>query len=148
MQKESIRVVATRSTKMGISKVYVPKGTTGMGHQYEVGDDDSKRILWHVVWDGKYGVGSHHKDSVEPAPKIDKRSRQGKALAERMNQQTILKKMPRIYYVEDPYNGGYRVGRSDWAGDQFNIVPKEEFLTFKKVLEDLQYPLDDKTHDE
>lgn len=61
---------------------------------------------------------------------------------------TVLEDMPKLYFVEDQHNGGFRVGRTDWAGDQFNIVPKAEFETFRKVYEALNMPLLDATHDE
>jgi hypothetical protein len=79
---------------------------------------------------------------------IDKRSKRGRELAQRLNQQTILDNMPKLYYVEDSYNGGYRVGRTDWAGDVFNIVPKAEFDIVLKVLNGLNYPILDKTYED
>lgn len=79
---------------------------------------------------------------------LDKRTNRGRELAARLNKQTILDSMPRVYFVEDEYNGGYRVGRTDWPGDAFNIVPKAEFETFRKVYEALSMSLLDKTHDE
>jgi hypothetical protein len=72
----------------------------------------------------------------------------GKALAERLNRETILEHMPKIYYVEDFSAGRYRVGRTDWPGDQFDLVPIAEFKIFRKVYEGLNMPLLDKTHDE
>ena len=73
----------------------------------------------------------------------------GEALAKRLNKETILEKMPKIYFVEDSYNGGYRVGRTDWAGDVFEIVSKDkfdEFIAFYKVK--MGMPLLDLTHDD
>lgn len=72
---------------------------------------------------------------------IDKRNKRGRELAERLNKQTILDNMPKVYFVEDAYNGGYRVGRTDWPGDVFNIVPKADFETFRKVYEGVDMPL-------
>jgi hypothetical protein len=78
---------------------------------------------------------------------IDKRTKRGRELAQRLNQQTILDNMPKVYFVEDRYNGGYRVGRTDWPGDMFNIVPKAEFEAFRKVYEGINMPLIDCTDD-
>ena len=80
--------------------------------------------------------------------KPDRRTTRGRELAARMNRQTILDEMPKIYYVEDPYNWGYRVGRTDWPGDAFFMVPKAEFDTFKKVYAMLSMPLLDKTDED
>ena len=78
--------------------------------------------------------------------KIDRRTKEGRKIdSSQHTREMILQEMPRLYYVEDQYNGGYRVGRSDWAGDQFNLVPKAEFDIFLKVLNGLSYPIDDKT---
>lgn len=79
---------------------------------------------------------------------IDLRTNRGKELAERINRETILEQMPKLYFVEDPYNGGYRVGRTDWAGDMFDIVPKADFETFRRIYESLNMPLLDKTDEE
>lgn len=79
---------------------------------------------------------------------IDKRTKRGRELAQRLNQQTILDNMPKLYYVEDPHNGGYRVGRTDWPGDVFNIVSKAEFDCVLKVLNGLNYPVLDKTYED
>jgi hypothetical protein len=62
--------------------------------------------------------------------------------------QIVKDHAPKVYFVEDAYNGGYRVGRTDWPGDAFNIVPKAEFEAFRKVYEGLSMPLEDKTHDD
>jgi hypothetical protein len=85
---------------------------------------------------------------VELPSDVDGRSKRGRELAARLNKQTVLDNMPKVYFVEDSYNGGYRVGRTDWAPDAFNIVPKAEFETFRKVYERLSMPLLDKTYDE
>ena len=74
---------------------------------------------------------------------IDLRTNRGKELAARLNKETILEQMPKIYYVEDAYNGGYRVGRTDWPGDVFNLVPKADFETFRKVYEGLNFKVVD-----
>lgn len=79
--------------------------------------------------------------------KLDKRTRRGRELAQRLNKQTILNEMPKVYFVKDEYNEGYRVGRTDWPGDAFNIVPEAEFEVFRKVYERLSMPLIDKTND-
>lgn len=78
----------------------------------------------------------------------DQRSKRGRELAERLNKQTVLDNMPKVYFVEDPYNGGYRVGRTDWPGDVFIIIPKAEFEGFRKVYENLSMPLLDKTFED
>lgn len=78
----------------------------------------------------------------------NKPTTRGKALAERLNKETILEMMPKIYFVET-YNGEYRVGRTDWACDVFEIVPKDkfdEFIAFYKVK--MGMPLLDLTHDD
>lgn len=72
----------------------------------------------------------------------------GEALAKRLNKETILEKMPKIYFVEDSYNGGYRVGRTDWAGDWFIIVSKADFDMFLTIYKGLNMPIIDLTHDD
>lgn len=79
---------------------------------------------------------------------IDKRTQKGRELAERLNRQTILDNMPKVYFVEDLGMSRYRVGRTDWPGDVFNFVHPDDFNTFRKVYEALNMPLLDKTHDE
>lgn len=78
----------------------------------------------------------------------DMRSKRGRELAARINKQTVLDNMPKLYYVEDLYNGGYRVGRTDWPGDAFNIVTKFEFDIFLRIYNGLSMPIEDKTNDE
>jgi hypothetical protein len=60
----------------------------------------------------------------------------------------VLRDMPKVYFVEDSYNGGYRVGRTDWPGDVFNIVPKDQFDTFLKIYKALNMPVIDLTYDD
>lgn len=79
---------------------------------------------------------------------LDKRSKRGRELAERLNRQTILDRMPKLYFVEDFGMGRYRVGRTDWPGDTFNLIPRKEFDAFRKIYEGLNMPLLDKTHDD
>jgi len=79
---------------------------------------------------------------------IDKRTLRGRELAERMNRATILEQMPKVYFVVDEYHEGYRVGRTDWPHDTFNLVPKADFEVFRKVYEALNMPLLDKTDEE
>lgn len=79
---------------------------------------------------------------------IDKRSKRGRELAQRLNKQTILDQMPKVYFVEDLGMKRYRVGRTDWPDDVFELIPAEEFKVFRKVYEQLQMPLLDKTLDE
>jgi hypothetical protein len=79
---------------------------------------------------------------------LDKRTKAGKALAERLNKETVLKNMPKLYFVEDLGMGRYRVGRTDWPGDAFQLIPKDEFEIFRKVYEQLSMPLYDLTHDD
>lgn len=57
--------------------------------------------------------------------------------------ENVLRDMPKLYFVRDDYNGDYRVGRTDWPGDTFNIVSRAEFETFRKVYEALNMPLID-----
>lgn len=79
---------------------------------------------------------------------LDRRTKRGRELADRLNKQTILNNMPKVYFVEDLGGARYRVGRTDWPGDAFNIVPAEDFETFRRVYEGLNMPLLDKTNDQ
>lgn len=84
---------------------------------------------------------------------IDLRTKEGRNLAaeeavRNMSDATVRERMPKLYYVEDSYNGGYRVGRTDWAGDAFNIVPKAEFDIFLKIYNGLSMPIEDKTYED
>lgn len=72
---------------------------------------------------------------------LDQRTTRGKALADRLNMQTVFDKMPKLWYVADLTYDRYRVGRTDWSGDVFELVPKAEFETFKKVYESVNMPL-------
>lgn len=76
---------------------------------------------------------------------IDKRTQRGRELAARLNRQTVLDQMPKIYFVSDPSYSRYRVGRTDWPGDVFNLVSEEDFQVFKKVYQALLMPLLDYT---
>ncbi len=76
---------------------------------------------------------------------LDRRTKRGRELAERLNKETVIANMPKVTFVEDEYNGGYRVGRTDWPSDAFNVVPKAEFETFRKVYDALSMPLVDLT---
>lgn len=78
--------------------------------------------------------------------KIDKRTVRGKELAERLNKQTILENMPKIYFVSDLGMGRYRVGRTDWPSDAFELVPAREFDVFAKICKQLSWPLLDKSN--
>jgi hypothetical protein len=83
--------------------------------------------------------------------KIDGRTREGReargiALASRLNKETVLECMPKLYYVED--GDRVRLGRTDWAGDVFNLVPKSEFAVFKRIYEEINMPLIDLTWDD
>lgn len=69
----------------------------------------------------------------------------GRALAKRLNEQTILERMPKIWFVFDEYRNEYRVGRTDWPGDRFDFLSTEKFNTFKEVYESLGFKLEDKT---
>lgn len=77
---------------------------------------------------------------------IDKRTTRGRELAARLNRETVLKEMPKLYYVED--RDCVRLGRTDWAGDVFNVVPKAEFAVFKRIYEKINMPLIDLTNDD
>ena len=79
---------------------------------------------------------------------IDRRSKRGRELAERLNRQTILDNMPKLYFVEDFGMGRYRVGRTDWPGDMFELIPIAEFDAFRKIYQALNMPLLDKTTDD
>jgi len=61
--------------------------------------------------------------------------------------QAVLDEMPKVYFVEDLGMGRYRVGRTDWPGDTFNLVPAKDFEVFRRVYEGLCMPLLDKTYD-
>ena len=57
-----------------------------------------------------------------------------------------MQNQPKIYYVEDPHRDAYRVGRSDWPGDSFNIIPRKDFLVFRRIYEGLGMELVDRTY--
>lgn len=76
----------------------------------------------------------------------DKRSKRGRELAARLNRETILEQMPKLYFVLD--GSRVRIGRTDWPGDYFNIVPSKDFEVFKLIYEGLNMPLLDKTDDD
>lgn len=76
----------------------------------------------------------------------DMRSKRGRELAARINKQTVLDNMPKLYFVED--GDRVRLGRTDWAGDVFNFVPKSEFAVFKRIYEEINMPLIDLTWDD
>jgi hypothetical protein len=75
-------------------------------------------------------------------------SKRAHKLAKRLNKETILAHMPKVYYIFDESRGEYRVGQTDWPSDVFNFVSKEDFETFKKVYIDLLMPLIDRTFDD
>ncbi len=89
-----------------------------------------------------------HDDNVTDLDKIDLRSKRGKELADRINKQTVLDRMPKLYYVEDSHRGGYRIGRTDWPGDTFMIVAKEHFDIFLTIYKQMSMPIFDLTNDE
>lgn len=76
---------------------------------------------------------------------IDRRTLRGRELAKRLNEQTILDKMPKIWFVD--CGDHYRVGRTDWPGDVFNSIHPDDFATFRKIYDDLQMPLIDSYDD-
>ncbi len=83
--------------------------------------------------------------------KIDGRTREGReargiALASRLNKETVLERMPKLYFVED--GDRVRLGRTDYPGDVFNLVPKSQFAVFKAVYEEMNMPLIDLTDDD
>lgn len=73
------------------------------------------------------------------------RSTRGRELAARLNRQTILAQMPKIYFVKDSYADNYRVGRSDNPSDCFEIIENRDFDGFRKVYEALGFTLYDNT---
>lgn len=79
---------------------------------------------------------------------MDKRTKRGKELAARLNKETILEQMPKLYFVEDFGMNRYRVGRTDWAGDMFECIPRAEFDAFRKIYEKMNMPLLDLTHED
>lgn len=78
----------------------------------------------------------------------DRRTTRGRELANRLNRETVLARMPKLYYVEDFSMDRYRVGRTDWAGDVFECIPRAEFEAFKTIYERLNMPLLDLTNDD
>lgn len=74
------------------------------------------------------------------------RTKRGRELAERINQQTILERMPKIYFVFDEYRNACLVGRTDWPGDRFNIIRTVEFATFCRIYEGLGFTILDETY--
>lgn len=91
--------------------------------------------------------GVYNRKNSKPRTQAHAQKR-GQALAQRLNRETILEHMPKIYFVEDLGFGRYRVGRTDWPGDCFNLVPRAEFDIFRRVYDGLNMPLLDKTHDD
>lgn len=85
-------------------------------------------------------------DNVTDLNKIDRRSQRGRELAARLNKQTVLDNMPKLYYVED--GDRVRLGRTDWPGDAFNIIPADEWEVFQRIYTAMSMPLIDLTHDE
>lgn len=81
------------------------------------------------------------KNTGTAGTELDARTLRGKALANRLNMQTVFDKMPKLYYVADLQMGRYRVGRTDWPGDVFELVPQAEFVVFKEVYSKLNMPL-------
>lgn len=77
---------------------------------------------------------------------MDKRTKAGRERFERLSKQAVLDNMPKVYFVED--GNRYRVGRTDWPSDAFNLVHVDDFTTFRKVYEALNMPLIDLTYDE
>lgn len=87
-------------------------------------------------------------DNVKDLNSVDMRSKRGKELAARINKQTVLDNMPKLYFVEDLSMDRYRVGRTDWPGDTFNLVPAKDFEVFRKVYESMNMPLIDLSYDD
>lgn len=79
---------------------------------------------------------------------LDRRTKRRKELADRMNAQTIQDRMPKLYYVEDFGMDRYRVGRTDWPGDTFELIPRAEFDAFRKIYASLSMPLIDLTDED
>ena len=46
-----------------------------------------------------------------------------------------------IWYLWDGYAGKYRVGRSDWPGDTFDMLTREEFEERKAAAALLSIPV-------
>jgi hypothetical protein len=66
----------------------------------------------------------------------------------RQHMDNVLRDMPKVYFVKDEHAHRYRVGRTDWPGDVFNLVEWKDFETFRKVYESLNMPLVDLTDDD
>lgn len=79
---------------------------------------------------------------------LDKRTKRGRELADRLNKQTILDRMPKLYYVNDSFHDCVRIGRTDWPGDAFEIVPNEDFTIFKRIYDRLNMPFPCKDDDD
>jgi len=87
-------------------------------------------------------------DNVTDLDKIDLRSKRGKELADRINKQTVLDRMPKLYYVSDLSMGRYRVGRTDWPGDVFELISAPEFESFLCIYQKLNMPIHDLSDDD
>lgn len=77
---------------------------------------------------------------------MDKRTKRGRELAQRLNYQTILDRMPELYFVKE--GDRVRLGRTDWPGDVFEVFPATEFAIFRRIYERMVMPLRDATYDE
>jgi len=53
--------------------------------------------------------------------------------------------VPEIYFVKDLSLDRYNVGRTDYPGDVFELVPIKDFEAFRKVYESLGFKLKDLT---
>lgn len=74
---------------------------------------------------------------------IDRRTKRGKELAERLNKETVEAMTPKIYWCEHEIGGEnrIRIGRTDWPGDAFNIISAKEFETFRNIYQGLGFKL-------
>jgi hypothetical protein len=67
---------------------------------------------------------------------------------QKQHMENVKRDMPKLWFVEDSANGGYRVGRTDWAGDAFEIISKAEFDSFLNIYKRLSMPVFDLTNDD
>lgn len=50
-----------------------------------------------------------------------------------------------FYFVRDDYHEGYRVGRTDWPGDAFEMLTELELIEFRKWCDRFAIKLEDLT---
>lgn len=72
---------------------------------------------------------------------MDMRTKEGRESARPVDKKAVLDLMPKLFFVEDFGMGRYRVGRTDWPGDVFELVPRAEFDAFRRIYQKLNMPL-------